>query len=134
MNALRNKFETKNEKPLKFKKVIPFSSDKKYSKVELEDISYYLGAPEFIIENSNYENYSKDYRTLLLAVEENGKKSPVALILIQDKIRKEAKNTLKYFKEQGVNAKRDKELEAKIDAFNGNPTSPEANKINLEFL
>ena len=39
----------------------------------------------------------------------------------------------KYFKEKGVNAKRDKELEAKIDAFNGNPTSPEANKINLEL-
>ncbi len=105
MNALRNRFETKSGKPLDFKKVIPFSSDKKYSKVELEKISYYLGAPEFIIENSNYEEYSKDYRTLLLAVEENGKKSPVALILIQDKIRKEAKDTLQYFKKQGVEIK-----------------------------
>ena len=105
MNALRNKFETKNGTPLKFKKVIPFSSDKKYSKVELENINYYLGAPEFIIENSNYEEYSKDYRTLLLAIEENGKKTPVALILIQDKIRKEAKDTLKYFKKQGVEIK-----------------------------
>ena len=105
MNALRNKFETKEETPLDFKKVIPFSSDKKYSKIEMEDLNYYLGAPEFIIENSKYDEYTKDYRTLLLAVEKNGKKSPVALILIQDKIRKEAKDTLKYFKEQGVDIK-----------------------------
>ena len=95
MNSLRNRFETKDEKPLDYKNIIPFSSDKKYVKVELENLSYYLGAPEFIIENSNYEEYSKDYRTLLLAIEENGKKSPIALILIQDKIRKEAKDTLR---------------------------------------
>ena len=106
MNALRNKFETKSGKPLNCKKIIPFSSDKKYSKVELNDgISYYLGAPEFIIKNSDYSNYSKDYRTLLLAVEENNKISPVAIILIQDKIRKEAKDTLEYFKKQGVEIK-----------------------------
>ncbi len=105
MTAVRNKFETANGKPLEYKKIIPFSSDKKYSKVEMEDLNYYLGAPEFIIKNSNYEEYSKDYRTLLLAVEKNGKKSPVALILIQDKIRKEAKETLNYFKQQGVDIK-----------------------------
>lgn len=105
MTAVREKFETKKEKALDCKKVIPFSSDKKYSKVELENLSYYLGAPEFIIKDSNYDDYSKDYRTLLLAVEENEKITPVAIILIQDKIRKEAKNTLKYFKEQGVDIK-----------------------------
>ena len=105
MEAVRNKFETKNGKPLDFKKIIPFSSDKKYSKIEMENYSYYLGAPEFIIENSKYDKYTKDYRTLLLAKEENGKKSPVALILIQDKIRKEAKDTLDYFKRQGVEIK-----------------------------
>ncbi len=105
MNALRNKFETKNGKPLSFKKVIPFSSDKKYSKVEMEELNYYLGAPEFIIPNGNYDEYSKDYRTLLLAKEEDGVKSPIAIILIQDKIRKEAKDTLKYFKEQDVEIK-----------------------------
>ena len=39
----------------------------------------------------------------------------------------------KYFKSKGFNGKIDKELESKVDAFNGNPTSPEANKINLEI-
>ena len=68
----------------------------------VDNISYYLGAPEFIIRDSKYDEYTKDYRTLLLAKEEDGKKSPVALILIQDKIRKEAKDTLEYFKRQEV--------------------------------
>ena len=105
MEALRNKFETKKEKALDYKKIVPFSSDKKFSKVEMEGLSYYLGAPEFIIKESKYDEYSKDYRTLLLAIEEKGKISPVALILIQDKIRKEAKDTLEYFKRQGVEIK-----------------------------
>ena len=105
MEALRNKFETQKGKALDYKKIVPFSSDKKYSKVEMEGLSYYLGAPEFIIKESKYDEYSKDYRTLLLAIEEKGKISPVALILIQDKIRKEAKDTLEYFKRQGVEIK-----------------------------
>ena len=39
----------------------------------------------------------------------------------------------KFLKSRGATEERDKELEAKIDNFNGNPTSPEANKINLEL-
>ena len=105
MNAVRNRFETKKGKALDYIKIDPFSSDKKYSKVYLEGINYYLGAPEFIIKNSDYSNYSKDYRTLLLAGEKDDKKFPIALILIQDKIRKEAKETLEYFKKQGVEIK-----------------------------
>lgn len=105
MNAVRNRFETKKGKALDCIKIDPFSSDKKYSKVYLEGINYYLGAPEFIIKDSDYSNYSKDYRTLLLAGEKDDKKFPIALILIQDKIRKEAKETLEYFKQQGVEIK-----------------------------
>ncbi len=105
MNAVRDKFATKNGKPLEYKKIMPFSSDKKYSKIELEDVNYYLGAPEFIIKDSHYDDFSKDYRTLLLAEERKNKITPVALLLIQDKIRKEAKRTLQYFKEQGVEIK-----------------------------
>ena len=39
----------------------------------------------------------------------------------------------KFLKSHGSTAKRDKELESKIDNFNGSPTGPEANKINLEL-
>ena len=40
----------------------------------------------------------------------------------------------KYLKSHGSTAKRDKELEAKIDKFDGSPTSPEANEINIELV
>ena len=39
----------------------------------------------------------------------------------------------KFLKSRGATEERDKELEAKIDNFNGNPAGPEANKINLEL-
>ena len=39
----------------------------------------------------------------------------------------------KYLKSHVSTAKRDKELEDKIEAYNGSPTTPEANKINLEL-
>ena len=39
----------------------------------------------------------------------------------------------KFLKSKNPDIKRDKELEAKIDAYNGSPTTPEANKLNLEL-
>ena len=40
----------------------------------------------------------------------------------------------KYLKSTSLNVKKDKELEMKIDNFNGSPTSPEANEINIELV
>ena len=40
----------------------------------------------------------------------------------------------KYLKSSGNTAKRDKELEARIDKFDDSPTSPEANQINIELV
>ena len=107
MQAIRNEYETEDEKEFDAKKIQMFSSETKYSSVELEDCTYYLGAPDFVIKNNkeDYSEYEKDYRVLLLAKETNNKKDPMAIILIQDKIRAEAKDTLKYFKEQGVEIK-----------------------------
>lgn len=107
MTAIRAKFETPNGHSLKYKKVNPFSSDKKYSSIEMDDVTYYLGAPEFIMKKSNqkYDKYSKDYRVLLLAKKTSSSMSSIAIILIQDKIREEAKTTLEYFKKQGVTIK-----------------------------
>ena len=39
----------------------------------------------------------------------------------------------RFLKMNDSTTKRDKELEAKIDAYTGSPTAPEANKINLEL-
>ena len=40
----------------------------------------------------------------------------------------------KYLKAAGATEKRDKDLEAKIDKFEGSTASPEANAINIEFV
>ena len=110
MNAIKNAYQTADETKFDAKKVNMFSSETKYSSVVLDDIIYYLGAPDFIIKKGDknykdYTEYEKDYRVLMLAKEEKDKKEALAIILIQDKIRNEAKDTLQYFKEQGVDIK-----------------------------
>lgn len=105
MDALKKRFQKEGIAPFKYDKFEPFSSEKKYSKLIVGGVAYYLGAPEYIIKNYDTSKYNKDYRTIMLAIEENKKITPVSLFLIQDKIRSEAKNTLKYFKEQGVTIK-----------------------------
>ena len=102
-------------------KIYPFSSDTKYSAVTfVNDATYILGAPEFVLKGgfegiadkvNEYAN--QGYRVLALAVTnqplKDGKvqKNPklVALILIEDQIRKEAYDTIKFFKDNGVQVK-----------------------------
>ncbi len=101
--------------------VIPFSSEKKYSGITLKNgTTYLLGAPEFILENhgkkyeKELEKYTKEYRVVVLtevdtkkvlAKEKVNAKDALCFILLKDKIRKEAKDTLAFFKEQGVAVK-----------------------------
>ena len=97
---------------------IPFSSSRKFSAVSFKEKgSYYLGAPEFILGDDykkvekGVQKYQEDYRVLLLAhndeklTEKPKKLDNVAFILIQDIIRENAKDTLKYFEKQGVEIK-----------------------------
>lgn len=99
---------------------IAFSSDTKWSGINFkEEGSYVIGAPEFVLKNDfklykdKIDKYSKDYRVLILAHSNDtfkNNKLPdnlnvIGIVLISDKIRKEASNTLKYFKEQGVDIK-----------------------------
>ena len=81
-----------------------------------EDDTYYMGAIEFLLGNDS-KNYSSiieqysDYRLLVIAskkgqIEEVPTNlSVIGFVIIQDKIRKEAPDTLKYFKDQGVKVK-----------------------------
>ena len=110
--AIREKFKQKTEE--NNNEIIPFSSERKYSACKIDNTSYYIGAPEYVL---NYDkelidkdiiNKQNDYRILVIAsrVGELVKK-PTDLkvegyILIEDEIRKEAKDTLDFFKEQGV--------------------------------
>ena len=97
----------------KVEEVIPFSSEKKYSGVKFATDTYLIGAVEFVLKDhgNSYQkmldDYIKKYRVLVLAKVNNyGKKNEerqaLGFILLQDKVRKEAKKTLEYFKEQGV--------------------------------
>ena len=117
-NAIRDKFG--NKKVYDAIKSVPFSSEKKWSGVYFKNEgSFILGAAEFILNNNIAEiedelkEYASKNRVLILAHSNNDFNGedipkdtyPIAFIIINDKIRKQAKETLKYFKEQGVNIK-----------------------------
>ena len=90
---------------------LSFSSIRKYSGVNFKEGTYFLGSPENISKEKFdcIKEYQKDYRVLLLAKGKDLKKlddiEPIGFILIQDKIKENANETLNYFKEQGVDIK-----------------------------
>ena len=91
---------------------IPFSSSRKYSGIVCEDKTYVIGAHNFIIKDSSLDEevkkYSKDYRVIVVAESSDKNLKDVkalGLVLLQDKIRDDAKETLQYFKDQGVSLK-----------------------------
>ena len=83
-----------------------FSSSKKFSMINYNNYDYFLGAPEILFPGINITEYS-DYRVLALGYKKETEKNLklAALILLQDKIRNKAKETLEYFKSQGVDVK-----------------------------
>ncbi|MEG2687929.1 MAG: HAD-IC family P-type ATPase, partial [Clostridia bacterium] len=100
--------------------IVPFSSARKWSGAYLNGRSYVLGAPEFVFTALPKEITSvtetmaeKGFRVLVLASSPNhfeGSNVPDDLTLesfvfITDKIRAEAPDTLRFFREQGVNVK-----------------------------
>ena len=115
MEALQAYYKNKGIWTVSDKK--EFSSSRKFSAVRFDGYgSYYVGAPEFVLKD-NYSLYKEkidslsDYRVLVIAYSKDELVSkPVGLkvlgfILIQDKVRKEAPDTLAYFKKQGVRVK-----------------------------
>lgn len=100
--------------------VSPFSSQFKYSGAAFEDVSYVLGAPEFVL-REDYDNYreqieqysSEGYRVLVFGIYDGvidgkaltGKVTPIGLVFLSNPIRKEAPETFKYFENQGVEIK-----------------------------
>ena len=106
MLALKDHFKGKN---IDFKNKIDFSSSRKYSCIEFDDYTLYLGAPTILFKDNNeIDNYIKDYRVLALGIKkgkidkELKNIEKIGYILIEDVIRKSAKDTLNYFKENGV--------------------------------
>lgn len=103
--AIKNKYMGDSDYHLEI--VIPFSSKRKTSGIVFEEGTFLLGAPEFLTDDAEVLNKVEEYsiHRVLLLVERKEHNIPIALILIDDKIRKSAKETLTYFKKQGVNIK-----------------------------
>ena len=109
-------------KELKPIATVPFSSSRKLSAVSFEGAgTYIMGAPEFVMPNLDDEKiknmidqYAKDgYRVLLLAHSTNNiikdnppsNRTPVALLILEDRIRDDAISTISWFKNNGVKVK-----------------------------
>lgn len=117
--ALKNKFCKKSR--IKADRVVPFSSDRKWSGVYLKDKgSYIVGSPEFILKDNiniiknDLDKYTSNNRVLLLAHSKSdflddlslpNDIEVLSLILIKDNLRKSFKTTLDYFEKQGVDIK-----------------------------
>ena len=114
--AINEKY--KNESKIKAIKKISFSSERKYSGIVLKDESYIMGAPEFILGNalkkyqSKIDELSNESRVLVLVKMPplkdetlSNQMDVLAFILISDKIRKEAIDTIKYFADNDVEIK-----------------------------
>lgn len=118
MAAIKEYFQTATgKKPIS---KTGFSSATKYSSVTFKEEVFVLGAPEFVLKGE-YDEYeeeiseyaSKGARVLVFGTydgEIDGKElknaiRPLGYILLANPIRKEAKETFTYFKEQGVEVK-----------------------------
>ena len=118
MSALKEYFNRSATE--KSASVISFSSEFKYSAVNFASANYVLGAPEFVLGNhydqykEKIEKHSKTGKRVLVfgtyPDEIDGKKltkkvTPMALVLLSNPIRENAKETFQYFYEQGVEIK-----------------------------
>lgn len=104
------------------KTILPFNSSRKLSGVTFKNgVTYAYGAPEFVMKGkSNAETdrivkqyAQKGFRVLLLVKCDGeitndtlpAKRTPVAVIVIEDHIREDAPKTIQWFKDNGVQIK-----------------------------
>ncbi len=122
MAAIQAKYQRGSQRLLVCLRTIPFSSAKKWSAAVFDGVgTYAIGAPSFVLSSEKYaaikklcEEYSsKGLRVLVLAHsaqqpndnELPGDISAKALVVLSDKIRSTAPQTLDYFRKQGVTLK-----------------------------
>lgn len=118
MTALKKYFVS--HRNITAKSMRAFSSKYKYCGVTMGNRTYILGAPEMVLREDYPENKklidrytAKGGRVLLFAEYEgtldqeelNEKARPLGLIVLDNPIRENAKETFTYFKEQGVQVK-----------------------------
>lgn len=101
----------------KAEKSMPFSSERKFMGCKFKNVgTFKLGAYEYVMEKAPNEiiklaeeQAMNGYRVLLLAESDasfsNVGCKPIALVLLQDNIRKDAPKTIEWFKQNGVDIK-----------------------------
>lgn len=104
--ALRTYFNKQNHnKVISF---VPFSSQRKYSSVTFEYGEYKLGAYSYIAKNKSIrvekqiEEYTKQAMRVVVLMKND---FVLAYICLRDELRPDAKDTLNFFKKQGVDIK-----------------------------
>ena len=102
-DALYNEFGSNED--VKYKELIPFSSETKCSGLVYENgDKLLLGAPEYMLKENDErlkiveEKAKEGKRVLAFMLNDN----LLAFFIIEDQIRESAKDTLKFFKENGV--------------------------------
>ncbi len=118
-NAIKEKFGSKTNEKYKVISIVPFASDRKFSGVVVENLgSFIMGSSEFIFGEKSKEiekfisKYS-DYRVLSVAhskFELSKNNIPedtrlLGIVLLSDKIRKDAVQTIEYFQNNDVDVK-----------------------------
>jgi len=119
INAIRDRYAN-GFTTFKATHSVAFSSEKKWSGINFgDDGTYIIGAEEFVFggKNGKVQKLIKDipdgYRVLTVVHSDNDfnnrdlpdRLTPVGVVVFKDKIRKEAKATLEYFRKQGVDLK-----------------------------
>ncbi len=118
-NALRD-FVGELECCGEVEQTVPFSSARKWSGARIDGVSYVIGAPEFVFETPSQdlldvtlEKAKEGYRVMVIASSPDkfdnnhlpANLQAESLVYITDKIRKEAPDTLAFFKKEGVTVK-----------------------------
>lgn len=111
---------------------IYFSSERKYGALEFDDYSLYLGAPNILgSDNLDIDAYIEKYRIVAIG-KKKGKIDTtltdidiIGYVLLEDVIRKNAKETLEFFENNNVDVKI-------ISGDNAKTVSSIAKKLNLK--
>lgn len=121
-NAIIEKYPDDGQERWNCTQAVSFSSKTKWSGATFEGQgTFCIGAAEFLYPNmkddlrQKIDEYAMEYRVLLMvhsdekfageSLPQEETITPIALILLRDKVREEAKDTLAYFAEQGVDIK-----------------------------
>lgn len=117
----------KSAKTAKFTREIAFSSARKFSAIAIENRNYVLGAPEILLADPGFsrelgqaKKFARTGKRVLILCENAAifdaknsqnlaqtfaKNRPLAMIILSEKIRENARETLEFFAQQDVDAK-----------------------------